>query len=343
MSYYFGTQIRESDYMKLQNLLKAVLISLISVTGVLSTAAHAGSYTKGQYTGLSGSRNFKFYMPENPTNKKIGLVVMLHGCQQTADEFATSSKILIAAEKYNFAVLLPEQAISNNSYKCWNWILPAYNSRLGESEIIMGMVDQVIKNHNLDSNKVYAAGMSAGASMAGILGNCYPERFKAIASHDGVQYYPTAIVIDYVSVVLNGADIPAEQAGATGYAQAALFNPPKQMPVIIFQGMASPYMNPLHANQVEDEFKVLNDYLDDGLRDLSAFKSKNIETVPDSETYGYTKYSLTDKSGNVYIERYMINRLSHAWSGGDGKYQYNDPNGPDATTIFVKFFKRFGL
>jgi poly(hydroxyalkanoate) depolymerase family esterase len=318
------------------------LLLLTVILGVNSNS-FAGTFKNGQYSGIYGVRNYRIFLPTTTSNKPLPMIIMLHGCDQNADQFAKSSHILERAEVEKFAVLLPEQTIINNPFKCWNWIIPSNNSRQGEPEVIIEMVDQTVKNFNIDTKRVFAAGMSAGASMSGILANCYPDRIKAIASHDGVQFFPTYHGGDFATVVLNGATVPAEQAGALGYSCAYMYNPPKQVPVIIFQGMASPLMNPMHAFQVEDEFKVLNDYLDNGVRDLSAFKDKNIETVPDTKTYGYTKYSFTGINNKVFIERYMINRLNHAWSGGDGKFKYNDPKGPDATSLMIKFFKQFGL
>lgn len=321
------------------------LINSLFILSLALVASHsfAGVFKTGKYSGIYGERNYKLYLPSNDTTKSRSLIIMLHGCDQTPEQFGTSSHIYDYADKNDFAVLLPEQSKTYNPFKCWNWIIPGNNSRFGEPSIMIEMVDEVVEKYNINNNKVFAAGMSAGASMSGILANCFPDRIKAIASHDGVQYYATYSGGDFATVVLNGATVPSEQAGAFGYACSSMYNPPKQMPVIIFQGMASPLMNPLHAFQVEDEFKVLNDYLDNGIRDLSAFKDKNIETVPDSKTYGYTRYTFTGKNNKVFIERYMINRLNHAWSGGDGKFKYNDPKGPNATEIMVNFFKRFGL
>jgi poly(3-hydroxybutyrate) depolymerase len=102
-------------------------------------------------------------------------------------------------------------------------------------------------------------------------------------------------------------------------------------------------MNPLHAAQIEDEFIAFNDYIDNHVRDTSSVKDKKVETVQDSATYGYTKYSVIGEDNEPFIQRYMINHLNHSWSGGDGKYRYNDPKGPDATKLIVNFFKRFGL
>jgi poly(3-hydroxybutyrate) depolymerase len=202
----------------------------------------------------------------------------------------------------------------------------------------------VLKKYNGDEDRVYAAGMSSGASMVNILGNCYPDRFKALASHDGTQFYSTKTGLDFADVVLYGPSVAAPVAAEFGFACAAYStNRPKQMPIIIFHGMNSPLMSPAHAYQVENEFKILNDLLDNGTRDTSYFKEKSVTFFPGKNTYGYNKYTLINKQNKVLIDRYMINDLAHSWSGGDAKYQYNDPKGPDATALIIDFFKDWGL
>jgi poly(3-hydroxybutyrate) depolymerase len=206
------------------------------------------------------------------------------------------------------------------------------------------MVDQVVKLHDADPKNVFAAGMSSGASMVSILGNCYPDRFKALGSHDGTQYYASATGLDFAQVVLTGASVSADVAASTGFACSYFVaNKPTKMPIIIFHGMNSPLMSPVHAFQIENEFMAFDDFLDNSRKDNSFFRSKDIVNIPESETYGYNLYTTTNQANEVIIERYMIDKLGHNWSGGLENMKYNDPKGPDATGLIIKFFKRFGL
>lgn len=318
----------------------ALVLNICSTTSLL-----AGTWITDKNQGIYGTRTYKVFIPESlPKKIKPAVVVMLHGCQQNAADFALGTRIEKWADKEKFIALFPEQNIAYNSFKCWNWILPANNSRAGEPKVIVDMLDSVIQKYNADSERVFAAGMSAGASMVNILGNCYPERFKALASHDGSQYYSSSMGLDFAEVVLSGANVPASVAAFYGN-NCSLYanNRPSVMPIVIFHGMNSPLMSPVHAFQIESEFKVFNDYLDNGIRDNSYFLEKKAESVPDSETYGYTLYSTINTNRDVFIERYMINNLSHGWSGGVSNLPYNDPKGPDASALIFRFFKRYGL
>ncbi len=323
--------------------MKIQLIGLLFVC--LMTTAKAGTWVTDSYKGVYGTRTYKVYVPSNlPSDKKSPVVVMLHGCQQDAAEFAKGTRIEKWADKEKFIALFPEQNIMNNPFKCWNWIIPSNNSRTGESLIIVEMLNAVLAAHNGDSKNVFAAGMSAGASMVNILGNCFPERFKALASHDGTQYYSSYMGTDFAEVVLTGASVPSGVSAVYGNA-CSLFakDRPKAMPMIIFHGMKSPLMSPMHAFQVESEMKAFNDYLDNGVRDNSYFLEKDVQNIPDTDVYGYNLYTTTNTEHEVFIERYMINNLSHGWSGGVANLPYNDPKGPDASKLIFDFFKRYGL
>ncbi len=325
----------------------AILISsfFLSLSFSVNAATPAASpFETGSYVGIYGVRNFKVYIPAGLSKtKKAPVVVMIHGCEQNAEVFAAGTRIMKWADKEKFIVLLPEQNQEYNPYKCWNWVLPVNNSRYGETQVIVEMLDQVLEKYNGDASRVFAAGMSSGASMVNILGNCYPDRFKALASHDGTQFYATKTGMDFADVVLYGASVPAPVSAEYGYTCSAYSKRPKQMPIIIFHGMNSPLMSPSHAYQVENEFKIFNDLLDNGTRDTSYFLSKDVVFYPGKNTYGYNKYTMINKAKQALIVRYMINDLAHSWSGGDPKYPYNDPKGPDATALIIDFFKTFGL
>lgn len=322
-----------------------VFVSTLYLTFLTSNVEAAGTWTTDSYKGIYGNRTYKVYVPNNlPKNTKAPVVVMLHGCQQNAKDFATGTRIEKWADKEKFIALFPEQNIAYNSFKCWNWILPGNNSRMGESQVIVEMLDAVLLAHNGDKSRVFAAGMSAGATMVNILGNCYPERFKALASHDGSQFYSSYLGLDFAEVVLTGASVPSGIAASVGHACSQFIKDrPKKMPIIIFHGMKSPLMSPMHAFQVESEMKAFNDFLDNGIRDNSYFLEKDVQNFPDNDFYGYNLYTTTDIDHDIIVERYMINDLSHGWSGGVKDLPYNDSKGPDASALIFKFFKRWGL
>lgn len=321
------------------------IISALLMLSLVSGNAMAGTWKASSYDGIYGKRNYKVYIPNTlKKNSKFPVVIMLHGCQQNAEDFAKGTRIEKWADKNKFIALFPEQNSAFNSFRCWNWIIPGNNSRMGESQVIIQMLDTVLKEHNGDNERVFAVGMSAGGSMVSILGNCYPERFKALASHDGSQFYSSYFGLDFTEIVLNGASVPALVSASYGNScSSSVTNRPNKMPIIIFHGMKSPLMSPTHAVQVESEFIAFNDYLDNGVKDNSFFLEKGVLNIPASDVYGYNLFTTTNTDHEVLIERYMIDDLTHGWSGGVKDMPYNDPKGPDASALIFKFFRKNGL
>jgi len=144
-------------------------------------AKHAWIAASARTAG--GSRNYKLWVP--PTlepGKPSPLLVLLHGCTHDADDMAEISGMNELAEANRFLVVYPEQSFLANLLKCWNWFDPKHQSRnAGEPSILAGIVAQVCSLHNVDSNRIYVAGVSAGGAMAVIAAATYPDLFAGLA------------------------------------------------------------------------------------------------------------------------------------------------------------------
>src|SRR6266480_2062593 len=136
------------------------------------------------------------YMVYTPVHYQVGtvvpLVVMLHGCTQTAEDFAAGTQMNQLAEQYGFIVVYPQQTPKENRNRCWNWFTSSNQTRgRGEPASIAGVVHALVEQTShwtIDTNRIYVAGISAGASMAVILGATYPDIFAAIGVHSGIEY-----------------------------------------------------------------------------------------------------------------------------------------------------------
>jgi poly(hydroxyalkanoate) depolymerase family esterase len=117
------------------------------------------------------------------------LVVVLHGCTQTAASYDHGAGWTQLAARSGFAVLLPEQQRANNPNLCFNWFLPEDTRRdQGEVASIKQMIDHMIRVHGLDAKRVFVTGLSAGGAMTSALLACYPETFAAGAIIAGLPY-----------------------------------------------------------------------------------------------------------------------------------------------------------
>lgn len=117
------------------------------------------------------------------------LVVVLHGCDQTAQYIADLSGYNEMADEYGFYVVYPQQRLTNNMARCFNWFSGAdLERREGEPASIKKMVDYMKSNHEIDSDRIYVAGLSAGGYMSAILMATYPDVFDAGAIIAGGPY-----------------------------------------------------------------------------------------------------------------------------------------------------------
>ena len=117
------------------------------------------------------------------------LVVALHGCTQSAKEFGDDSGWAGLAERYRFALLLPEQQEANNEDLCFDWFRDEDNRRdRGEAASIRAMVDRTVADHGLDPGRVFVTGLSAGGAMTAVMLAAYPEVFAGGAVIAGVPY-----------------------------------------------------------------------------------------------------------------------------------------------------------
>ncbi|WP_448192295.1 extracellular catalytic domain type 1 short-chain-length polyhydroxyalkanoate depolymerase [Azospirillum sp. sgz301742] len=117
------------------------------------------------------------------------LVVVLHGCTQTAAGYDQGTGWSGLADRFGFALLLPEQKRTNNPNVCFSWFLPGDTARgSGEVASIRQMIDRMVADHGLDRDRVYVTGLSAGGAMASALLATYPEVFAGGAIVAGLPY-----------------------------------------------------------------------------------------------------------------------------------------------------------
>ena len=150
-------------------------------------APSTGHYLSGSYSNASGSRSYKLYVPSRQGDQPRPLIVMLHGCTQSADDFAAGTRMNFAAETSGCLVVYPEQPQAANASKCWNWFRSGDQIRdQGEPALIAGITWQIMKDQNIDPSRIYVAGLSAGGAAAAIMGEAYPELYAAVGVHSGL-------------------------------------------------------------------------------------------------------------------------------------------------------------
>ena len=135
-----------------------------------------------------GALRMRIHVPEALAQTR-SLVVVLHGCTQTAEDYAEGAGWLALADRMGFIVLCPEQLHANNPNLCFNWFQPGDTTRgEGEAASIRAMIQQAVSDHSVDRRRVFITGLSAGGAMAGAMLATYPEVFCAGAIVAGLPY-----------------------------------------------------------------------------------------------------------------------------------------------------------
>lgn len=293
-------------------------------------AAVAGTWLSDSYTNDSGTRTFQLYVPAGVTKaQKRPLLVAIHGCTEKPGEFAGLSRIQQLADKEKILVLTPEQSAAANPSLCWNWFVPENQKRgAGEPSIITGMIDKVALRYNVDRERVYVAGVSSGGYMTSILLSCYPDVFAAGMVASGGMYKAAVDLPTAIPAALQGSARDPKTSGTEAYQCSGH---PRAVPVLVFHGGQDPYVNPRNAQQVVDSFVQMNDWSDDGADNDSIVQlSTSTENGSTRTDYGTGK--------TLLIRSYLVPSMGHAWGGGDPKYPYAAPDGPDETALMWQFF-----
>ncbi|MDO4682047.1 MAG: PHB depolymerase family esterase [Lautropia sp.] len=285
-------------------------------TGTSTAAANApeGALVRGVYRHPSaGQRDYLLFTPPDAQARPLPLVVMLHGCTQSADDFAAGTRMHELARTAGFHVLYPNQSTRHNPQGCWNWFKHNHQERdRGEPALLAGMVRQVASSQNIDMNRLYVAGLSAGGAMAAILGQTYPDLFAAVGVHSGLA---AGAASDLPSA------LAAMQLGAPGQPRTS-----RPMPTIVFHGSRDTTVHPDNAAHVMAGAGHAGHAESEQLRRHGTRKvSRQLYRTPDGHTAG---------------ELWLIEGAGHAWSGGSSAGTHTDPQGPDASAEMWRFFQQ---
>jgi poly(hydroxyalkanoate) depolymerase family esterase len=286
-------------------------------------AADRGPMVTGSYANADGERSYRLFVPTRYAGQALPLVVMLHGCKQTPDDFARGSRMNEFAEANDCFVLYPAQAGSANQACCWNWFEREHQQRdRGEPSILAGMTRSVIAQYSIDARKVYVAGLSAGGAMAAVMGTTYPELFAAIGIHSGLA---CGSAHDLPSALAAMKGMPAARAGAaSGRAPEAS----RAIPTIVFHGDRDRTVHPRNGADVISQSRH-----HDGSDNTTA-----TERGQAPGGHAYTRTVHRDATGRVVLEHWEVHGGGHAWFGGSRTGSYTDPRGPNAAQEMMRFF-----
>ncbi len=298
-----------------------------------ATGKWLASHFSGQADHGAGAlrrMSYWLYLPDCPPSRAgFPLLVMLHGCDQSATLFAQGTRMNHWAEKQGYAVVYPQQSVSAHPHRCWKWYDRATQHGGGDVSLIVGIVAKVAANYPIDRSRVYICGISAGAGMANIVALNHPELFAGLGMHSGPLFGAGHSTVGALGVMQHGASHRVDSAIEEVLLRRPGFPP---LPTILFQGEDDHVVRPVNQAQLTRQAMLLN-------------RLPHGSPVEVASKLG-TKSSHPYRVHDVYSDRRLILRvaqiaeLKHAWSGGDERLTYNSGAGPDASKMLLDFFSK---
>jgi poly(hydroxyalkanoate) depolymerase family esterase len=283
-----------------------------------------GEFIEARYTCDAGDLRYKLFVPAGLDAAPVApLLVMLHGCTQSPDDFARGTRMNILAQQHGYVVAYPAQSHKNNAGRCWNWFRSGDQQRgRGEPALLAALTSHLVDRHGLDAQRVYVAGLSAGGAMAAVLGHTYPDLYAAIGVHSGLPHLAAHDLPSALAAMRGG------NAGGNGRPPA----PTTRVPAIVFHGDRDTTVDPGNGDAVLAQSV--------GAQGTASAAGETTVTVLRGSTAAgraYTRTIHTD-GGVVVAEHWLVHDAGHAWFGGDRSGSYTDAAGPDASAEMLRFF-----
>ncbi|MDB5718383.1 MAG: esterase, depolymerase family protein [Sphingomonas bacterium] len=282
-----------------------------------STRPPPGSFIRGQFSGPHGDIAYKLYTPIGSARRRMPLLVLLHGCGQSADDIARGTGMNALADELGYLVLYPEQAMSANLGRCWNWHRPGDQKRGGgEPALIAELTRQAAAIGRANRARIYIAGISAGGAAAAIVASAYPELYAALGVHSGLVAGKVSTLTGAMAAMRNGAD----------HAGGPRMRPPP--PTIVFHGDEDGVVHPSNAGGFLSHLR----------RSSTRPLVSRVVRGRSSGGRDFTRTLHARANGVVLLEDWVVHGSGHGWSGGNRAGSHTDPAGPDASREMMRFF-----
>jgi poly(hydroxyalkanoate) depolymerase family esterase len=269
------------------------------------------------------------YLPAgHRRNRRAPLLMLLHGCDQHAEEFVDATRFTSVADRHGIVLVAPEQAFRHHPSRCWRWYEARNQERgRGEPAALAGVATAMLDERSrwrIDPRRVYVAGLSAGGAMALVLGATYPDLFAGVGVHSAPPY--------------RSATGPAASLAAMSARLAAPRPAPGAAPLppaVIVQGLADRVVNPENGTRVAAQWLAFHSGFHGGAPLRSATGSGT-----SGDGRGFRTVRWFARRGRTVLQLWLVEELGHAWSGGRAEASYSDPAGPRAATLMWRFLSR---
>lgn len=248
------------------------------------------------------------YRPYVEPKKKMPLLIMLHGATQSALEFSGQTQMNKLAEKYGFCVAFIDKNIMSNPIQAFDWITPTQENH--DIKSVENLISIMSQRDDIDTDKIYIAGLSAGAALTAMFVEKNPHMIAGAAMVAGLPANSATNLQEALD---------AMKMGSKNTQSYHVDNPhiKKCLHFLIIHGNHDEVVKVKNSQITYEAMKELIDYTDDNTLNNSS------ETTVDNFENGNTVKSTTAKNGSkVVLEE--INGMNHVWRGGDRQFKYSD-------------------
>jgi len=292
---------------------RAVLAALAGALVLLGAGPSGGSFGRG----VLENRAYRVWTPTRVAPERP-LIVALHGCWQTPEDFAAGTRLNEAAERRGLVVVYPAQSRHENPYRCWNWFDSAQQQATGtEPAQILAIARRVQSERQLREGRFLVLGFSAGAWMAVNLACAVPDSVAGIGASAGGPYR-CASGSESAIQCLRGPGPDRGQAGAAACAGGRIAG----LRASLWHGALDSVVSPANLTALEAM-----------LARVLAVSGGATAT----EDGGAVHAVYRDARGVPVLETWLVPGMPHAWSGGDGRATHTWPPGPSATERMLDF------
>lgn len=283
--------------------------------------------------------SYSLYVPSRARRGPFPVVVMLHGCRQTPDDFSAGTRMNALAEREGFIVAYPQQPLRRQVLRCWQWFDLAAGEGGREAQAVSMLIDTLSERHDVRDDEIYLAGMSAGAAMAAVVALRYPEKVAAVGLHSGVVIGAADTPRSGLKAMQHGsASEPSWLLDAAGVTPGG-----PAMPAIVFHGLADEAVHPVNGQLLARQFLAYN-RLDDRLAgsavQVPLTRPENDDLGQIALPSGHYREARFGRWSQDLVRLVEVAGLGHAWSGGDEEYGYHSAIGPDASAMMWEFFRQ---
>ncbi|HZQ62566.1 MAG TPA: PHB depolymerase family esterase [Casimicrobiaceae bacterium] len=282
-------------------------------------------------------RDYLIYVPAGDTRwrfRRRALLVLVHGCRQTAEDIATGSRITRLADALDCLVLLPKQNPRANAWGCWNWFDRRTSAGAGETAILAAQIRAVRRRYRVHRKRVFAAGLSSGAGLVAALTIRNSGLVAGAFLHSGIAAGAASSPMTALDVLQRGPDTDIvaiaraarEQGGTRAHA----------VPVIAVQGMQDDVVAPMHATEIIRQALAFARYpgVEAAPAPLPAPLREDVASTAEGRRVTTRDWH---EDSRLIARLVLVEGLGHAWSGGDPAVKFFDPHGPAATELLRAF------